>query len=284
VDRALQKIVWIVSYPKSGNTWFRVLLSNLNGNLESPASINQLQTTPIASSRSMFDEVCGTASSDLSAEEIDLLRPEVYTQLAKRSPGIVYKKVHDVWSLNSAGKPLFPPEVTRAVIYIIRNPLDIAVSYAYHTGKGFGEIISQMGNDDHSMCARPSKLYNQLRQKLSGWSGHVRSWVDDSGLPLFLLKYEDMLADPGQCFGDALNFIGLEFQPEKLSRAIEFSSFKNLNSLEKKEGFREKPIQMKQFFRSGRSGEGGEKLTEKERGTLIGDHREMMIRFGYLDE
>jgi len=284
VKEDLKKIVWIASYPKSGNTWFRVLLSNLSGDLASPVSINQLQSTPIASSRKIFDDLTGTASSDLTNDEIDLIRPDLYRWMALKANDTIFKKVHDAWTLNSRGEPVFPPDVTKAVIYIIRNPLDIAVSYSYHINKNISETIGMMNDKENALCSNPDKLYNQLRQKLNGWSEHVRSWVDYSGLPVITLRYEDMLDDPFTQFRKVFDFIGMLIDNERLEKAIAFSGFEVLNSQEQKEGFKEKPIRMNTFFRSGKSGEWEKYLSAEQVKIISEQNHELMVRFGYLNE
>ena len=70
-------IIWLASYPKSGNTWFRVFLTNLRGEEDGPAQINKLGSTPIASARGIFDDEAGIEASDLTPDEIDRLRPEI---------------------------------------------------------------------------------------------------------------------------------------------------------------------------------------------------------------
>ncbi|HJX72016.1 MAG TPA: hypothetical protein VJ346_08695, partial [Bacteroidales bacterium] len=70
-----KKIVWLASYPKSGNTWFRIFLTNLLNHTNEPVDINNLYPSTIASSRSLFDEATGLESSDLTLDEIELLRP-----------------------------------------------------------------------------------------------------------------------------------------------------------------------------------------------------------------
>ena len=67
----LKKIVWLASYPKSGNTWFRVFLSNLLSKANQPVDINNLFAAPIASNRQLFDEATGLSSSDLTADEMN---------------------------------------------------------------------------------------------------------------------------------------------------------------------------------------------------------------------
>ena len=77
----LHNIVWLASYPKSGNTWFRAFLTALLNPGSSDIDINNLYQTTIASSRQLFDEMTGISSADLSQSEIDRLRPLVYREM-----------------------------------------------------------------------------------------------------------------------------------------------------------------------------------------------------------
>lgn len=275
-------IVWLASYPKSGNTWFRIFLSNLYAENEEPVSINELHSTPIASSRSIFDDHTGVNASDLSATEIENLRPEVYLETSRLSDDILFQKVHDAWKITSSGKPLFPPEATRAVLYFIRNPLDVAVSFAHHSMIDPRKMIERMNDPGYAFCEKPVRIYNQLRQDLNTWSGHVQSWVDESGLPVRVLRYEDMKTRTYEEFTSALEFCGLTFPGEKIRKAIRNSDFRTLKELEEKEGFQEKPINMKSFFRKGESESWKEELSPAEVEKIRKDHAPVMKRFGYL--
>ena len=127
-------IIWLASYPKSGNTWLRVFLANLRGDLELPVEINEFDFAPIASRRRIFDEETGIEASDLTSYEIDRLRPEVYEQLAAKADEILFMKVHDAYTTNDRKLPLFPEKATVGTIYIIRNPMDVAISFPHHSG------------------------------------------------------------------------------------------------------------------------------------------------------
>lgn len=94
----MKGIVWLASYPKSGNTWFRTLISNLMSKSQEPVDINQLSTGGIASGRERFDELTGIESADLTFEEIDQLRPEVYAYLAQTVKEPLFVKVHDAYT------------------------------------------------------------------------------------------------------------------------------------------------------------------------------------------
>ena len=277
-----KNIIWLASYPKSGNTWFRVFLSNLLSEDDKPVSINELQSTPIASSRVIFEEYSGVTGSDLSQEEIDDLRPGVYREIAENADDLVFHKVHDAWKLNRKGEPLFPEDVTRAVIYFIRDPRDVAVSFAHHSSLEPNKMVKNMGQENFAFCEKPIKLYNQLKQDLSTWSGHVKSWVDRSGLPLLVLRYEDMKEDTFREFNRAVNFIGLTHSKEKIKLAIRNSEFARLKKMEEEEGFAEKPMKMGAFFRKGSSGSWRDVLSKEDIRQLKEDHGEVMERFGYL--
>lgn len=101
----MSDIYWLASYPKSGNTWFRTFLSNLQQNGDSPADINELDTGNIASSRGWLDNVLGFDTAELNADEIDRLRPFVY-QWSKQNAEIAYHKIHDAYAYTTDGLPL----------------------------------------------------------------------------------------------------------------------------------------------------------------------------------
>jgi hypothetical protein len=280
----LKNIVWLASYPKSGNTWFRVFLSNLFSDSDEPAGINDLHHTPIASARQPFDEATGLPSSDLTFEEVDRLRPEVYRHQAKEAGELQFRKVHDAYTYLADGSPLFPTDVSRAAIYFIRNPLDVLISFAHHSATEPEKMINVLNDQEKAFGRSPEKLFNQLRQRLSTWSGHVKSWVDQEDIPVHVMRYEDMRRDPFQVFENALKFLHLDVSEGKIRVALKNSDLSILQEQEQKQGFKEKMIKADRFFRKGKPGEWREVLTEKQVEAVVSEHKEVMRRFGYLDE
>ena len=277
----LRKIVWLASYPKSGNTWFRAFLTQLmQPDIE--LDINNMAGGPIASSREVFDEVSGIASSDLAREEIENLRPDVYRHLAKNSKDVLYKKIHDAYIITSSGQPLIPSEVTKAVIYFIRNPLDVAPSFANHLNKTLDETIALMKNPAYAFCDKDYRMQNQLEQKLLSWSAHVESWLDKPGLPLCVVKYEDMISKGFETFKRMVRFLELDKPDEEIMSAIQKSSFNALHNQEKEKGFKEKSPDSPTFFRQGKAGSWQQELSKKQVDMIINNHKKIMERFGYL--
>ncbi|MBD9415030.1 sulfotransferase domain-containing protein [Pseudomonas sp. PDM16] len=270
---------WLASYPKSGNTWFRVFLSNLNSDSSDPYSINQLTEGRIASQRELLDDVLGFDTADLPADEIDELRPAVYRWLAINGADTYYK-IHDACVIDGLNDPAY----LSGTLYIIRNPLDVAPSYAHHLGCSLDDAIRQMGDPDKAFCSGSRGLSRQVRQKLLSWSGHVLSWLDATGAPMHVIRYEDMHDTPLETFAGAARFLGLPCDAASIKRAISLSSFHELSAQEASSGFRERQAPNGQFFRRGECGGWRDTLSVEQVRRIVTDHQDVMARFGYLQD
>ena len=277
-----KNMVWLASYPKSGNTWFRVFLSNLFSDSPQAVHINNLNLTSISSNRSLIDSYLGIHSAELDAEEVDNLRPQVYQKLSQESEGATFIKTHEAWTKNSKGIPIFPEEITLGVIYIIRNPLDVAISYSFHNNESIDSTISVLNDDVSALCERKDRISIQTRQKLSSWSSHVSSWIEKSRLPVHVIRYEDMLYDPRNVFKGAIDFLKLEYGDPEIMSAIKNSSFDTLRMMEDNDGFKERAINSRVFFREGKSNQWESALSEAQINEVISHHRSIMKKFGYL--
>ena len=149
-------IFWLASYPKSGNTWVRTVITNYLLDEETPADINNLKTDSIASNRAIFDEVLNIASSDMNENEISLYQPLIYEGLVKDIKKNLYIKVHDAYTFNTNKKPVFSSSATKGVLYIVRNPLDIVVSYSHHNAQNPNVTIENL-NDRNFNCIKDKK-------------------------------------------------------------------------------------------------------------------------------
>ncbi len=278
----MKRILWLASYPKSGNTWLRVFLANLLSDEPHPADINRLDFAPVAGARPLFDRAVGYEAADLTFDEVDRLRPEVYAHYARQAADTIFLKIHDACFHLPDGRPLIPAEATRGVIYVIRNPLDVCVSWAYHSGHDdYDKAAAFMANPEAYVAGNPKRGIPQLRQRLESWSAHVLSWIT-SGLPVHTMRYEDMHLRPMETFTAAAAFVGKGDDPERIARAVRFSDFEQLKRQEKERGFCERATGTPAFFREGRIGGWRERLTEAQAMRIIRDHGDVMRRFGYL--
>lgn len=276
-------IYWLASYPKSGNTWFRSFLYNLQQDGDAPADINELSTGGIASARGWLDEVLGFDTAELDPDEVDRLRPAVY-RWSLREAEVGYHKIHDAYTYTPDGEPLVSREATLGALYLVRNPLDVAPSYANHNHSSIDDAITRMGETKHALCRTRKGLPNQVRQQLLSWSQHVLSWLDAPDLNCHVMRYEDMLSDPVTSFTQAAQFLAVPHRPEQIDKAIRFSDFNELSRQEEQKGFRERPPKTERFFRQGKSGDWRDKLSPEQVQRIVTDHGKVMRRMGYLDE
>jgi hypothetical protein len=112
----------------------------------------------------------------------------------------------------------------------------------------------------------------------------VKSWVDESGLPLLLIRYEDMKSDPLETFSRAVTFMGLNHCPAEIEAALDRASFARLKQQEEEKGFSEKSAASPGFFRKGIVGDWKNVLSEEQVKRIVGEHYEVMERFGYVSD
>ena len=282
MSKACGKIDWLASYPKSGNTWMRLLLANYFGEGDEPHDFNKPGVTNgIASLRWRFDESLGLPSSDLTTDEVLSLQSHVYETLAEQDPQHHWMKVHDAPKQLSDGSWLFPPAASGVVIYLIRNPLDVAVSLAFHDGH------ADMQRAVAKLCDRRGSLASgrspHLRQHLGSWSEHVESWIDQADIPVLIVRYEDMLADTGRELTRVIKFArpGLDIDEVRIAKAVSHTSFEKLKAAEDARPFRETPLRAKRFFREGKAGDWRQHLSPSQVRQVIDHHAQVMARFGY---
>ncbi len=274
-------ILWLASYPKSGNTWMRLALQSLCHAGEDLDLNDRRGRALYASSRYLFDRILNVESSDLTPEEAAAAQPGVFEQIAARVSGPVLLKTHDAWTLTAAGVPLMPASVTAGVVYLVRDPRDVASSLAHHLGVSIDTAIGRMADPGAMLAASSGQPLRQLPQRLLTWSEHVESWLDRSGLRLLLVRYEDMIADMSSALTRVVEFAGLEADATSIERAVESVRFSTLQAREDRHGFDQGPAAINRFFRRGIAGAWRDELEPAEVDRIVDVHGTMMRRLGY---
>jgi aryl sulfotransferase len=291
------RTIWLASFPKSGNTWMRMMIGALAAPDDADIDINALpERGGITSGRPPFDYHTMIDSSLLSFDEIDRLRPGVYAAQAagwrddddpeqglQAGSDARFVKSHDGYTYLADGAPLLAgARGADGVVLIVRDPRDVAPSFANHSSTSLDEAIKTMGDPNGSFCGHPDRQAIQLRQQLLGWSGFSASYLDQRDIPLLLVRYEDMQADAAAELGRVMAFAGDPRPPEALARAAELAAFDRLKQKEAETGFREAPSRVAAgFFRRGQSGAWKDELTAEQAAQIEADHAPMMRRLGY---
>ena len=273
----MTRTIWLASYPKSGNTWFRMLVANLSATEGKPVDINDLpERGGFASARGPFDHLTLIDFGLLTHDEIDCLRPRVYEELAQGAlddeydepedaPPVRFVKVHDPYTSTPKGEPLLAGRRgADGAILIVRDPRDVAPSLANHNGSSIDDAIAVMNSRSGAMAADMKSLHPQFRQRHLGWSGHAETWLDQTDIPVHLIRYEDMQADTIGAFRRALDFAGRAVGDDAIRRAVEFADFSELRRQEQDNGFSETPRRLDGiFFRRGEVGAWRDELTPR---------------------
>lgn len=278
------RIVWLASYPKSGNTWLRFLIANYLSSDTEPLAINRIDLdSPYPVMKDFLEEESLIDADLLNLDETKSLRALVMETYVQRCNTVKYIKVHDRCDTCLSGAPLMGRGDVWSGLYIIRDPRDVAVSMTFHNNTTVDGAIRRLNNPDNLIGWSRSGRHHHVLQRLGDWSSHVASWIDQSDFSVHLLRYEDLQADPVGTFGAAVAFAGLEVQPERLERAIRFADFRELQRQERQSGFFERPADSSaHFFRSGRAGAWTGVLTKAQSDAIVTAHRPMMERLGYL--
>ncbi len=274
-----KSIVWLASYPKSGNTWARIFLANYLSNAQKPMSINQVNKFGMGDSITKTYNMVAGRQIDYSNIGIVLsLREKVLRGIVGNNADVNLVKTHNIRGL-AYGVDLIPEKFTRSAVYIIRNPLDVVLSYSRHYALSHEETVEAFSRSDNGNAADASTVW----QFLGSWTEHVQSWTAKSPYSSLLLRYEDFLETPTESFGKLLDHLGVPIDEDRLMRAIRFSSFDEVSKQEAAGGFGERSPNAEKFFAKGKSGQWQTDLDPTLVDRVSKDHRNTMKRYGYLE-
>lgn len=276
----MARIVWLASYPKSGNTWLRALLCNLIADAGRPLSINEFWRYAADDSKpDWYQPYCGgRAPGELSALETAALRSLVQRDIVTSTGDAqVLVKTHSFFGALE-GYPLQARQLTAAAVYLIRNPLDVVPSMADHFGIGIEEAVDFLAND---MTGTPGDEAN-VASVLCSWSTHVRSWCLSGLGNLCVLRYEDLLERGPATVAGVARFLGYSDDLSRVKRAIRYSSIEELRRQEVTTGFTERSPNSRLFFSHGLTKRPRQSLSSEQVRKIVAAHRPLMAQFGYL--
>lgn len=267
---------WLASYPKSGNTWVRALIHALNY-----GAIDRLADLGRGHPGDGMQPIPGVPMSDLSdVEALQMLR--LGWHLAEqRSPSVVPRKTHQAWTPAADGYSTRWLSGGGRAIYIVRDPRAVAVSFAHHLRWSHSDTVAAMGREDQMF--RPIHWAHGGFQPLS-WSGHVRSWTRQQEMPVTVVRYEDLVADPHQQLVRIAAAMDINASPDQIDLSVEACAFTMLVARESIEGFTEAPSIHRAFFRKGTVDSWIDELDPSLCDRIVAEHGDVMREFGYLPQ
>jgi hypothetical protein len=277
-------IIWIASYPRSGNTWTRAFINNLIHIMEDPEfsdlDLNRIESWADAENATAhYTRLLKRPAHNALPSEIAATRPHVQADIARRAGRPVYVKTHNAHARDH-GHPLINTGVTAGTVYLVRNPLDVAISLAHYGSLTLDKAIADMATPGFGVHS----TRNYIRTVWGSWSEHVGSWAGRPNPATLVTRYEDLLASPYESFAAIARHLTLDATPAQIERAVDMIRFERLKEKEATTGFVEKPNYTDQFFREGRVGQWRERLDDEQIARVVKAHHPLMRRFGYLPD
>ncbi|MGX1096937.1 sulfotransferase domain-containing protein [Amorphus sp. MBR-141] len=263
-------LVWLASYPKSGNTWMRVLLANLLAGADTPRNINDLSDDESLVGRWRFSDDTLVDPDLLDPCELKPMRRAQCDFVAGHLASPFVCKTHDRFDAMVLGHR------ARRALYLVRDPRDVAISLAHHASMPLDRAIGQM-MDATSRSSGPL----QLRYPVGDWGGHVSGWATQDLVPTTVVRYEDLHADAASSLTRIVAFLGGQAGAAEIGRAVAHSSLAELQRQEASSGFQESLPGQRRFFRSGRIGEWREVMTAAQVEAIESRFAPVMERWGY---
>ena len=232
-------IIWLASYPKSGNTWVRSFLSAYfysNDGIFNPKLLKNIKQYP---SSFFFDKKIAKLN------EIYKHWSQTQEKIISNKKVTILKTHNCLTSINSF--PFTTPKYTIGVVYILRDPRNILTSLKNHYDLDYEESIKFMLNEKKYIYDNrtPENIDYSNFHFLGSWSNHYKSWINTNLFKKIIIKYEDLIKNPNEVFKDLSIFINTlaklnePINLQKLNNAIESTKFDNLKKIEKNNLFPE---------------------------------------------
>lgn len=274
-----ERITWLASYPKSGNTWVRCLLHGYR--THGHVDINDLYTGVGDSSAAYTRAVCPLPLDMLGIRGQWQLRPAALLAAMVATPVPRFFKTHYANLVVAAAPAFIPFELTQRAIYVVRDPRSVALSCAKYFGMSVEDTVTAMNTKEFNLADRPDDEILQTAQVLSTWSIHVASWIEETKFPVLLVRYEDLLLQPVTELKRMVEFLGKDFDRERADKAVRAAELSRLQGQEAKHGFRDNRTNKGGVFFS----KGGTRWQSELAPELIEqielDHSDVMQELGY---
>jgi hypothetical protein len=283
-------IIWLASYPKSGNTWVRSFLNSLLFNKNNEADLSEINKIDQYPKRSHFINLVNEIDNleKLSSNWIESQK------ILNKDNKIKFLKTHH--ALCKYQNSFFTNgEVSLGTVHIIRDPRNVISSILYHFSKKNYSEAKEFLFDENKALGKRFNLEDPNANRniftvISSWKNHYNSWKQFKKNYL-LIKYEDLILDPHKEFNKLAEYLSkllnLEFDASKVNLAVRSNSFENLKKLEKENGFVEaindkETGKKKQFFNLGPENDWKKLLDTKLRQDIEKEFETEMRELGYI--
>ena len=232
-------IIWIASYPKSGNTWVRSLLSTYLYSKDGNFNFNLLKKILKFPSKKYLKYFTNDFS-DIKKVSEHWIASQERINLYNENKSIFLKTHSALCTLEK--NPFTNKKNTQAVIYIVRDPRNVITSVGNHYSMNIQESYNFMIDRNRILTSdKWGGVDFGISEVLGSWSDHYKSWKNINFAPILNIKYENLINDTKKTLIEIINFINkfneIKIDNEKISKTVDSCNFENLQKMEIKEGF-----------------------------------------------
>jgi len=235
----MKKIIWISSYPKSGNTFLRTMLSAFFYSKDGIFKQDYLKNVA-EFPRDFFD----LKSSNNFLNEIKEYE-KIQKKISSTDKEIIFLKTHLANLTINKIYPTINKDYSICSIYIVRDPRNVILSLKNHYNLDIKECLNFLMNDKNFICMKNKDLSKGYTLILD-WASNYLSWKNQKNINTIFIKFEDLVLDQEKTFIYILNklkkFMNLNIDKKKIQNVVKTTNFKYLRQLEEKEGFIENKI------------------------------------------
>ena len=276
-------IIWLASYPKSGNTWVRVFLNSLLYTDNNESDINNLSIGQFPN-RKHFKDITKNMD-DINEFSKHCINAQSKLNLSNQT---IFLKTHHAYWQNGNYK-FTDTQTTLGVIHIVRDPRNVITSLKNHYNfKNYDDALKFLLDDRKVIGTKNSEKEVDLPHIISSWKNHFNSWKKMNKNYL-LIKYENLINFPELEFEKITkyleNLINKKFEKTKILDSIKKSSFDNLKKKEQSNGFIEAPISTDQpisFFNMGPKNNWRNLLDKEISRKIEREFKKEMLELNYL--
>ena len=235
-------IIWLASYPKSGNTWLRSLISGYFYSKDGSFNFDLLKYIDQYPSVSYFKKY---DDKFLEPESTSKYWLQEQVKINKDNELRFFKTHNALCKINN--NSFTNEKNTLGAIYIVRDPRNVLSSLAHHYQIDNQEAFQFMKDEKKSIIEKEQDRFLGFNALLS-WSLHQKSWSECIRFPVLTIRYEDLETKTFETFKIVYDFIQKisksekKFDDEKAKKIIQECEFDKLQRLEKINGFREAMI------------------------------------------
>ena len=278
-------ILWLASYPKSGNTFLRSFLSTYFFSKDGNFNFDLLRNIKQYPNNKLFAELGVDISNRHEIAKNHLNAQKLINQ---NKNNFQFWKTHSSF-VKMDGYSFTDLNNTLGVIYIVRDPRDVVISYAHHNNQTIEQTL-KMINQNYILGA---EIKDRIPIYLGSWSYNYNSWKVFKNINKYLLiKYEELILNDEKYFEKILLFIkniskmDFDISEKKIKKVLEEIKFEKLKKLEKEKGFHESKKDDKgntiNFFRSGKTKQWKNNLDLKTKNMIEEVCQKEMKELGYI--